>query len=116
MRALALSRQVSSIGKVWPARQQNGIDIPLSADLPPRFVIHHNVVMRLREYLQTHQLTQAAFGQLLTPPVSQGKVNHWINGTRRVSLAEALQIEVVTGGEIQPADLVLAERPLPTEA
>lgn len=72
--------------------------------------------MQLREYLQKHRLTQAAFGQCLRPPVSQGKVNHWINGTRRVSLAEALQIEAVTGGEIQPADLVHAERPVTSEA
>ncbi|MBL0918027.1 MAG: helix-turn-helix transcriptional regulator [Hydrogenophaga sp.] len=62
--------------------------------------------MRLRDYLQKHRLTQAAFGQRLHPPVTQGKVNHWINGTRRVSLAEALQIEAVTGGEVSPADLV----------
>lgn len=62
--------------------------------------------MRLRDYLQQHQITQAAFGQRMTPPVSQGKVNHWINGTRRVSLAEALQIEIVTGGAVSPRDLV----------
>ncbi|MDZ4282800.1 MAG: helix-turn-helix domain-containing protein [Hydrogenophaga sp.] len=62
--------------------------------------------MQLRDYLQRHRLTQAAFGRRLSPPVSQGKVNHWINGTRRVSLAEALQIERVTGGEIRPCDLV----------
>lgn len=66
--------------------------------------------MRLRDYLQAHGLTQAAFGQRLCPPVSQGKVNHWINGTRRVSLAEALQIQAVTGGEVSPGDLVLADR------
>ncbi len=66
----------------------------------------HNGYMRLRDYLQQHQITQAAFGQRMTPPVSQGKVNHWINGTRRVSLAEALQIEIVTGGAVTPRDLV----------
>lgn len=65
--------------------------------------------MRLRDYLQQHQITQAAFGQRMTPPVSQGKVNHWINGTRRVSLAEALQIEIVTGGAVSPRDLVTQE-------
>lgn len=63
--------------------------------------------MRLRDYLHKHRLTQAAFGRLLTPSVSQGKVNHWINGTRRVSLSEALQVEAVTGGEVRPQDLVI---------
>lgn len=62
--------------------------------------------MRLRDYLHKHRITQAAFGQRMRPPVSQGKVNHWLNGTRRVSLAEALQIQAVTGGEVCPADLL----------
>lgn len=47
----------------------------------------------------------AAFGKRLTPPVSAGKVNHWLRGTRRVSLAEALQIERLTGGEVTARDL-----------
>lgn len=62
--------------------------------------------MRLRDYLQQHKITQAAFGQRMRPPVSQGKVNHWINGTRRVSLAEALQIATLTAGEVAPPDLL----------
>lgn len=66
----------------------------------------HNGLMQLRHYLQTHGLTQSAFGQLLKPPVSQGKVNHWIQGTRRVSLEEALQIEQITAGEVKPRDLL----------
>lgn len=66
----------------------------------------HNGYMRLRDYLQKHKITQAAFGQRMRPPVSQGKVNHWINGTRRVSLAEALQIEVLTDGDVPPTDLL----------
>lgn len=61
--------------------------------------------MKLRDYLQQRRITQAAFGQLMKPPVSQGKVNHWVNGTRRVSLAEALQIEALTGGAVTPRDL-----------
>jgi hypothetical protein len=48
--------------------------------------------MHLRDYLRQHNLSQAAFGQLISPPVSAGKVNHWLEGRRRVSLAEALQI------------------------
>ena len=62
--------------------------------------------MRLRDYLQQHRITQAAFGQRMSPPVSQGKVNHWRNGSRRVSLAEALQIQRITGGEVTPEDLL----------
>lgn len=68
--------------------------------------------MKLRDYLQKHGITQAAFGRLMQPPVSQGKVNHWLNGARRVSLAEALQIQRVTGGEVAPEDLI-ATQPAP---
>lgn len=62
--------------------------------------------MRLRDYLQKHQITQASFGQRMRPPVSQGKVNHWLKGSRRVSLAEALQIERITDGEVTPLALL----------
>lgn len=65
--------------------------------------------MKLRDYLQKHGITQAAFGRLMHPPVSQGKVNHWLNGARRVSLAEALQIQRVTGGEVAPEDLIATQ-------
>lgn len=68
--------------------------------------------MQLRQYLQDHALTHAAFGQQLNPPVSAGKVNHWIQGTRRVSLAEALQIQVLTGGEVSLPELAaMAAKP-----
>ena len=73
----------------------------------------HNGLMQLRHYIQKHGLTQSAFGQLLNPPVSQGKVNHWIQGTRRVSLEEALQIEQITGGEVTPRDLLETTRKQP---
>ena len=73
----------------------------------------HNGYMRLKDYLQKHKITQAAFGRRVCPAVSQGKVNHWINGTRRVSLAEALQIEALTAGEVAAADL-LPPDPAPT--
>jgi len=62
--------------------------------------------MRLRDYLQQNRITQLAFGQRMSPPVSQAKVNHWLNGSRRVSLAEALQIQRITGGEVTPEDLL----------
>lgn len=61
--------------------------------------------MQLRDYLTKHSLTQHAFGLLMNPPVSQGKVNHWLQGTRRVSLSEALQIQQVTGGEVTVEEL-----------
>lgn len=47
----------------------------------------------------------ASFGQRLVPPVSAGKVNHWLRGTRRVSLEEALQIEGLTQGAVSLRDL-----------
>ena len=61
--------------------------------------------MNLRTYLSQHALTQAAFAQRMVPPVSQGKVNHWLRGTRRVSLKEALQIELATGGAVTVREL-----------
>lgn len=66
--------------------------------------------MKLKQYLRTHGITMLAFGQRFNPPVSPGKVNHWLRGTRRVSLEEALQIEVLTGGEVAPRDLVCAAK------
>lgn len=72
-------------------------------------VIHygliHNGLMQLRHYLQKHALTHAAFGQQLVPPVSAGKVNHWLQGTRRVSLAEGLQIKAITSGHVTLEEL-----------
>lgn len=62
--------------------------------------------MKLKTYLQVHGITMASFGQRLHPPVSAGKVNHWLRGTRRVSLEEALQIEVLTQGEVGLRELV----------
>lgn len=79
-----------------------------------RCVMIHNGFMRLKDYLQKHRITQASFGLRMQPPVSQGKVNHWLNGTRRVSLAEALQIQTLTAGEVAPPDLLPAS-PQPAE-
>lgn len=72
--------------------------------------------MKLREYLKEKSLSQAAFGRLLCPPVSQGKVNHWLSGTRRVSLAEALQIERVTGGAVSIEELADLHTGVPLSA
>lgn len=65
--------------------------------------------MQLRDYLAKNGLTQHAFGLLMEPPVSQGKVNHWLQGTRRVSLAEALHIQRLTGGEVTVEDLAKSQ-------
>lgn len=61
--------------------------------------------MNLRDYLHENGITQSAFGRLLNPPVSQGKVNHWMHGTRRVSLLEALQIQRLTQGTVTLEEL-----------
>lgn len=67
--------------------------------------------MNLRDYLTQNRITQAAFGRLLSPPVSQGKVNHWLHGERRVSLIEALQIERLTRGAVTLQDLAQIHAP-----
>lgn len=67
--------------------------------------------MHLRDYLHANGITQAAFGRLLSPPVSQGKVNHWLHGARRVSLSEALQIERLTQGAVTLQDLARLGQP-----
>ncbi len=66
--------------------------------------------MHLRDYLQLQGISQAAFGQRLVPPVSQGKVNHWLEGRRRVSLAEALQIQRLTQGNVTLPELAEMHR------
>lgn len=67
--------------------------------------------MNLRDYLTQNGITQEAFGRLLNPPVSQGKVNHWLHGARRVSLIEALQIERLTQGQVTLQDLAQLGQP-----
>lgn len=61
--------------------------------------------MQLREWLERERITQDQLGARMCPPVSQGKVSHWLNGTRRVSLGEAIQINTMTGGDVSFADL-----------
>jgi len=67
--------------------------------------------MQLKTYLQKHGITMASFGQRLDPPVSAGKVNHWLRGTRRVSLEDALQIEALTQGEVGLRELASRTAP-----
>ncbi|MFN4114952.1 MAG: hypothetical protein ACK4F7_00440 [Inhella sp.] len=61
--------------------------------------------MHLRDYLKAAGISQAAFGQKLDPPVSQGKVSHWLEGRRRVSLVEGLQVAKLTDGQVSMEDL-----------
>lgn len=68
--------------------------------------------MHLRDFLRINALSQAAFGAKLSPPVSASKVNHWLEGRRRVSLAEGLQVAALSGGLVslqELADMYRAE-------
>ena len=61
--------------------------------------------MRLDEYLKEKRLSQAAFGALLMPPVTQSLVSQWIRGSARVMLEQAVQIETLTQGQVTPREL-----------
>jgi len=56
--------------------------------------------MTLVEYLATHRISQAEFAKKFSPPITQGLVSQWINGTTRVTLDKALEIESLTGGAV----------------
>lgn len=66
--------------------------------------------MHLRDYLSEKGLSQAAFGELLQPAVSASKVNHWLEGRRRVSLAEALQIQAIAACAVTLPELAAMYR------
>lgn len=59
---------------------------------------------RLRHWRSTHNLSQAAFGELLRPKVHHTTVSCWENGVRHPSLKYLGQIVVITD---IPADLAL---------
>lgn len=61
--------------------------------------------MRLDDYLKEKKLSQAAFGALLKPPVTQSLVSQWIRGTVRVMLDQALQVNELTNGSVTPKDM-----------
>lgn len=54
--------------------------------------------MVIEKYLKKHGLSQKQFG--LQVGVSQGMVNQWLKGIRRVSPERAIVIEKKTGGEL----------------
>lgn len=73
--------------------------------------------MNLRDWLTSHDMTQEALGRRMQPPVSQGKVSHWLNGTRRMNLGEALQVHHITQGEVGFAELwAMYRQPVRREA
>lgn len=61
--------------------------------------------MDLRTFLADKQLSQAAFGALLNPPVTQSLVSQWIRGEVCVTLHYALQITALSKGKVTPAEL-----------
>lgn len=60
--------------------------------------------MELEQFLKQSNMSQHKFGQLLTPPVSQGQVSQWIRGVTAVTLSYALQIEEISGHLVTPRD------------
>lgn len=67
--------------------------------------------MHLRHYLERVGMTQAEFGQLLDPPVSQAKVSKWLEGKARVSLVDALQVVRLCDGLVSIEELAAMYRP-----
>jgi DNA-binding transcriptional regulator YdaS (Cro superfamily) len=68
----------------------------------------------LSAWLKANKISQAKFGEKLSPPVSQGLVSQWCRGDTRVTLEYSLQINQLTGSEVTPAHC--AEMYLGTEA
>lgn len=57
----------------------------------------------LKHYRNRTHLSQAQFAQLLD--VTQGQINHWESGRKKISPAMALTIEKATHGELTARDL-----------
>ena len=61
--------------------------------------------MKLKMWFEQHpEITQAAFGKSLNPPVSQGMVWQWISGKRPIAPKHAKSIVQVTDGEVTAHD------------
>lgn len=56
--------------------------------------------MRIDEFRNHKNLSQEAFGALLSPPASQSLVSQWENGVTKITLDRALEIEDMSGGLI----------------
>lgn len=61
--------------------------------------------MHLRDWMKKHGVTQQQLARRLRPPVSQAKVSHWLQGSRRIDLHSALQLVEITGGAVTFKDL-----------
>lgn len=60
--------------------------------------------MKLKTYLANHGITQQEFAQMLNPPTSQVRISNWMVGRVRVPLADAIQIQRLTDGEVAVED------------
>ena len=60
--------------------------------------------MHLNDYLKVNNISQEDFGKLINPPVLQTHVSKWVRGVIRVTLEQALQIQKVTEGAVNPTD------------
>lgn len=61
--------------------------------------------MHLRDWMKQNGVTQQELARRLRPPISQAKVSHWLQGSRRVDLHSALQLVEITGGAVTFKDL-----------
>jgi plasmid maintenance system antidote protein VapI len=69
--------------------------------------------MALGKYLNDSGTSQRSFGQLLTPPVTQGQMSQWIRGTTRITLDYALQIDALSN--VSPTDCAAMFKASPLE-
>ncbi len=67
--------------------------------------------MHLRDWMKLNNVTQQELARRMSPPVSQAKVSHWLQGARRIDLHSALQLEGITGGSVTVRDLAGLARP-----
>jgi DNA-binding XRE family transcriptional regulator len=64
--------------------------------------------MKLKDFRESIDLTQSAFGKLLNPPATQASVNQWENGVmpRRDRI---INIKEVTFGKVTANDFIEGE-------
>lgn len=60
--------------------------------------------MKLDEYLKKTGQSQSDFGLSLDPPVSQALVSQWINGATRITLDRAIEMRILSNGEVSVDD------------
>ena len=67
--------------------------------------------MHLRDWMKLNNVTQQELARRMSPPVSQAKVSHWLQGARRIDLHSAIQLEGITAGSVTVRDLAGLARP-----